>query len=108
MNEDDDVSDGVTEDDLKRALKEVRGKKIILKMKHKLKKNLRARSKNKNLKEMEDYLESKGIKVNKESLRTRIKQRKSIKELENNKDKFAKKALNEDDSDDENLLPIKD
>lgn len=84
--EDDDSenSDGVTYDELKKALKEVRGKKSILKLKHKLKKNLRARSKNKRLADMEEHLERKGIQVNKESLRARIKSRKSIGDLEGN------------------------
>jgi hypothetical protein len=38
-----------------------------------LKKNLRARSKNKKIGALEQHLENKGIDVNKESLRTRIK-----------------------------------
>jgi hypothetical protein len=59
----------VTEDDLKSSLKEVRGKKILLKLNHKLKKNLRARSKNKDLAVMEAHLEKKGINYNKESLK---------------------------------------
>lgn len=98
QEEEDDNSDGVTEVDLKKSLKEVRGKKILLKMKHKLKKNLRARSKNKNLADMEAHLESKGIKVNKESLKMRVKKRRSILELEGNQDK---KALKFEDSDGE-------
>jgi hypothetical protein len=101
LMEDEENSDGVTEDDLKRALKEVRGKKIILKMKHKLKKNLRARSKNKKLADLEDHLESKGIDVNKESLKQRIK-KKSIGELETNADKASQKALAARDSDGDN------
>jgi hypothetical protein len=53
MEDEEEVNeDGVTEEDLRRALKDVRGKKIILKMKHKLKSKLRAKSKNKDLKEM--------------------------------------------------------
>lgn len=86
LMEDDDAenSDGVTYDELKKALKEVRGKKAIIKLQHKLKKNLRARSKNKKLSDMEEHLEKKGIQVNKESLRQRIKNRKSIGDLEGN------------------------
>lgn len=71
--EDDDNSEGVTEEDLKRALKDVRGQKEILKLNHKLKKNLRARSKNKKLADFEEHLEKKGIKANLESLRSRVK-----------------------------------
>lgn len=99
LMEDEENSDGIREEDLKRALKEVRSKKAILKLNHKMKKNLRARSKNKKLSEMEEHLEKKGIEVNKESLRQRIKKRRSIGDLEGNQDKLASKAL-EDESDD--------
>lgn len=71
--EEDKNSDGITEDELKKALQEVRGKKIILKLKHKLKKNLRARSKNKKLADFENHLDNLGIAVNKESLRLKVK-----------------------------------
>jgi len=74
--------DGVTEEDLKLALKEVHGKKTILKMQHKLKKNLRAKSKNKNIKDLEEHLDKMGIDVNKDTLRSRIKKRRSIGDLE--------------------------
>ncbi len=86
MQDDDESenSDGVTEEDLRRSLKEVRSKKAILKLQHKMKKNLRARSKNKNLADFEDHLEKKGIDANIENIRSRVKQRKSIKELEAN------------------------
>ncbi|MFN9982833.1 MAG: hypothetical protein ACK53Y_23085, partial [bacterium] len=53
LMEDEEDSDGVTEADLRRVLKEVRGKKAIIKMEHKMKKNLRARSKNKKLEDFE-------------------------------------------------------
>lgn len=98
MEEDDDeYSDGITEDDLKKALKEVRGKKTILKMKHKEKRNLRARSKIKKLSDMEEHLESKGINFNKESLKQRVKSRRSIGDLESNADKKSKRVLDSDD-----------
>jgi hypothetical protein len=45
---------------------------------------------------MEEHLASKGIDVNKESLRSRIKSRKTIIDLEGNLDKGAKKALTQD------------
>ncbi len=51
--------------------------------------NLRARSKNKKLSDLEEHLEKKGIDVNKESLRKRAKKRKSLAELEGNQDKLA-------------------
>jgi hypothetical protein len=47
---------------------------------------LRARSKNKKYEDLEKHLEKKGIDVNKESLRTRIKSKKSIADLEKNAD----------------------
>lgn len=73
LMQDADDSDDVTEVELRRSLKEVRGKKIIFKLNHKLKKNLRARSKNKKLEDFEEHLEKKGIDANLESLRARIK-----------------------------------
>ena len=39
---------------------------------------------------METHLENKGIDFNKDTLRQRVKKRKSIAELENNQDKKAK------------------
>jgi ppGpp synthetase/RelA/SpoT-type nucleotidyltranferase len=84
MEDDDENSDGVTYDELKKSLKEVKGKKAIIKLNHKLKKNQRAKSKNKKLSELEEHLEKKGIQANIESLRQRVKNRKSIGELEEN------------------------
>lgn len=96
-------SEGITQDELKRSLKEVRSKKAIFKLQHKMKKNLRARSKNKNLLDFEEHLEKKGIDANIENIRDRIKKRRSIKELEANQDKLNKKAF-EEGEDDEKLL----
>lgn len=104
--EDEENSDGVTYDELKKVLKEVRGKKAILKLNHKMKKNLRARSKNKKLSEMEEHLEKKGIQVNKESLRQRVKNRKSIGELEGNQDKLAGKALEDGSDSDDDMMDV--
>ena len=105
QDEDSEDSEGVTEEDLKRSLKEVRSKKAILKLQHKMKKNLRARSKNKKLEDLEEHLEKKGIEANIDNIRNRIKQRKSIKELEANQDKLNKKAFEDsDDSSDEKML----
>ncbi len=97
LMESEEEEEGLTQGDMKRSLKEVRGKKTILKMQHKLKRNLRAKSKNRDIGEMEAHLESRGISVNKESLRNRIKSRKTIIDLEGNLDKGAKKALAESD-----------
>lgn len=82
--DDDSDSDGVTEADLRKALKEVRDKKSFIKMEHKMKKNLRARSKNKKLGDLEEHLEKKGINANLDSIRARAKARRSIAELEGN------------------------
>ena len=88
MDDSDDDEEGITESDLRSALKDVRHKKAIFKMDHKLKKNLRARSKNKKLEDLEEHLEKKGIQANIESLRQRVKKRKTIAELEGNQDKL--------------------
>lgn len=101
LMEDEENSDGIREDDLKRALKEVRSKKAIFKLNHKMKKNLRARSKNKKLSDMEEHLEKKGIDFNKESLKSRVRSRKSIGELEGNQDMLAQKAIDEDSGDED-------
>ena len=106
MQGDDDDSDGITEDDLKRSLKEVRGKKALFKLNHKLKKNLRARSKNKNLEDFEEHLEKKGINANIDSLRQRVKKRRGIAELEGNQDKLTKKALRAESSEDEQMEDV--
>jgi hypothetical protein len=90
---DDEDSDGVTQEELKKALREVRGKKALFKLNHKLKKNLRARSKNKKLDDFEEHLEKKGIDADIEAIRARAKKRRGIKELEDNQDKKVGKAL---------------
>ena len=76
---DDDDSEEVAEEDIKRSLKEVRAKKALFKLEHKMKKNLRARSRNKKLGDLEEHLEKKGIAANIESIRERVKSRKTIK-----------------------------
>jgi len=88
MEDEDSDEEGITESELRAALKEVRHKKAIFKMEHKMKKNLRARSKNKKLEDFEEHLEKKGIQANIESLRQRVKKRKTIGELEGNQDKL--------------------
>jgi len=103
LMEDEEDSDGVTEADLRRVLKEVRGKKAIIKMEHKMKKNLRARSKNKKLEDFEEHLEKKGINANIDSLRQRVKKRKTIGELEGNQDKLNTKAFAQEDEEMEDV-----
>jgi hypothetical protein len=82
-----------------------------LKQKSLLKKKRRAKSKIKQLDEMADELESKGIAVNRESLATRAKSRRTIASLEEAQDKNAKKALgleSDDESDDDDRELNKD
>lgn len=88
LMEDEEDEDDVTEAELRKAWREVRSKKALIKMEHKMKKNLRARSKNKKLEDLEEHLEKKGIAANLESLRQRVKNRRSIAELEANQDKL--------------------
>ena len=95
MEDDDDEE--ITEGELRSALKDVRDKKAIFKMQHKMKINLRARSKNKKLEDLEEHLEKKGINANIDSLRQRIKKRKTIGQLESNQDKLRDKALVDDE-----------
>lgn len=89
---------GISMGELKQALKEVRSKKAIYKLNHKLKSKLKARPKSKKLSEMVDHFESKGIDVNKESLRSRSKSRRTLGDLEAAQDKLAARVL-ADDSD---------
>jgi len=88
---------GIGMAELQDSLKEVRGKKAIAKMNHKLKAKNRVHARQHNLTEMIDDLESKGIAVNKESLRSRSKSRRTIAEIEAGQDRYAKDALDESD-----------
>lgn len=100
--EESDNSDGVTFADLKSSLKEVRAKKAIKKLQHKMKAGKSVRTATVKLTEMVDKMESKGIAVNKDTLRARSKSRKSIAELEKNQDEKAKRVL--DESGDESVV----
>ena len=74
--------DGVTMEELKASLAEVRQKKAIFKNRHKLKGKLVVRDKKAKVSEMIEHFENIGVNVNKESLRSRSKTRRSIGELE--------------------------
>lgn len=93
--EDSDNSDGVTFADLKSSLKEIRGKKAIKKSQHRLKIKSKVHPKTAKLSEFVEKLESKGIEVDKENLRSRSKSRKSIADLEKAADDKAKRILDE-------------
>lgn len=74
--------DGISRAQLSKSLKEVRSKKAIIKLNHKLKKNLRARSRNKKMSDLQEHMESKGIDANFDAIKARIKTRRSITDLE--------------------------
>ena len=102
----DEVIDGVATSELKSVLKQVRGKKALLKQEHKIKAKNTVHAKPQNLSEVLSGLEAKGYEPNKESIRSRSRVRKSIMDLEGNQDDLAKRALDSDDGsivDDEDL-----
>ncbi len=88
---------GVTMAELQASLKEVRSKKIIAKMNHKLNSKNRVHKRNLNLSELTEDLREKGFDVNKESLRSRSKVRKSLMDVEGGQDKLASNVLDSDD-----------
>jgi len=89
---------GITMPELRMSLKEVRNKKCLAKMNHKLKIKNKVVKKTISLTQMEEDLKSKGFDVNTESLRSRSKVRRGIKEIEEGRDRVTRLAL-EDDSD---------
>jgi len=95
----DEEIDGIKTSDLKLSLKEVRAKKAIYKMEHKLKINRTHFNKKHDLTDVIEHMESKGIPVNKEKLRSHSKVRKSIKDLEDAQDKKANRLLADSESD---------
>jgi len=102
--------DGITTKDLAAAVKKVRGKINILKQRHVLKAKRRAVSRIKNLDEMTEALEKKGIDVNKESLATRVKNFKRIDDLEYAQEMKAREELGieGDDSDESGMSLMSD
>ena len=102
--------DGITTKDLAAAVKKVRGKISILKQRHVLKAKRRAVSKIKNLDEMTEALQKKGIDVNKESLATRVKNFKRIDDLEYAQEMKAREELGieGDDSDESGMSLMSD
>jgi hypothetical protein len=104
MNADSENSDDVDFDQLKGSLKQVRGKKAILKERHKMKGTNHLKPKNIRLSEIVDGMQAKGHDVNVENIRSRSKSRKTLMDLEGAQDKLAKDALDmssdEDVSDD--------
>ena len=93
---------GITLSDLLTSLKQVRGKKALAKLDHKLKQSTLVHKRQHNVTDMIEGLKSKGIDVNEESLRARAKTRKTISEIEGGQDKLTKNVLK--DSDDEDVV----
>lgn len=94
----------VTIAELRKSLKEVRSRKTLAKLNHKLNIKNKVNQKVVKLSEMTKDLEAKGYDVNKESLRSRSKVRRSISELEAGADNFAKRVLDSDDEDDKMVV----
>lgn len=100
---------GVTLSDLKKSVLKVRGKINVIKLRSQLKSKRRASSKIKKLNEMTEELKARGIKVNEETLASRVKNPRRIGELEAAQDKKAKAVLGEsDESDDDDRDMIDD
>jgi len=97
--------DGIGMDELKASLAEVRSKKAIFKNRHRLKGKLVVRDKKAKVSDMIEHFESIGVKVNKESLRSRSKTRRGIADLENAQDRKAGDAL---DGSDDDEMPVED
>ena len=74
--------EGISTKDLAAAVKKVKGKINIIKQRSILKAKRRVTSKIRDYNEMTEELEKRGIEVNKESLATRIKNRRTIDDLE--------------------------
>ena len=81
-SDDDENSDGITMDELKKSLAEIRSKKAIFKQRQRLKGKLVHRDAKVKVSDMINHFESIGVPVNKESLRSRSKTRRGISELE--------------------------
>lgn len=73
---------GISNKDLEAAVKKVKGKINIIKQRSILKAKRRVTSKIRDYNEMTEELEKRGIEVNKENLATRIKNRRTIDDLE--------------------------
>lgn len=107
MEESSSDEDGISKADLDACIKKVKGKINIIKTKSKMKAKQRVSSKIRDLQEMTEDLEERGIKVNKESLATRVKNPRRIADLEEAQEKKAKQQLDlSDDSDDEDDVEV--
>jgi hypothetical protein len=96
----DEVIDGIANSELKESLKVVRGKKTLLKQEHKLKAKNTKFLRTHDMSTVIEHFESKGVEINKDSLRSHSRTRRTISDLEGAKDALAKKALESDDESD--------
>ena len=99
-----DNSDGITMGDLQKSIKQVRHDKGVIKLNSKMKSKLRVHKTKTTVDEIAEKMEKKGIEVNRESLRSKSKTRRSIGDLEDKADKLAKKALDSSDEDGEDIV----
>lgn len=96
----DEVIEGISTSELKDSLKQVRGRKTILKLEHKLKAKNTKFMRTHKMTDVIEHFESKGIELNKDNLRSHSRVRRTIEDLEGAKDALATKALDSDgDSD---------
>ena len=93
-------SDGVTMKDLQKSIKQVRYDKALIKLQSKMKSKATIHKTKAKMSDMVEHFEKVGIEINKESLRSRSKTRRSIADLESAADNLAKKALDSDDDED--------
>lgn len=96
----DEVIEGISTSELKDSLKQVRGRKAILKQEHKLKAKNTKFMRTHKMTDVIEHFESKGVEINKDSLRSHSRVRRTIEDLEGAKDALAKKALDSDDESD--------
>ena len=102
--EESENSDGINYSDLKRSLKQVRNDKAIIKLNSKMKSKQRITPKIVKTSDIIKKMESKGIEVNKESLRSRSKTRRSIADLEGAADRLAAAALDSDGNEEDIVM----
>lgn len=90
MEESSSDEDGISKADLDAAIKKVKGKINIIKIKSKLKAKRRAHSRIRDLNSMTEDMQTKGIEVNADNLAKRVKNIRRIADLEAAQDKKAK------------------
>jgi nucleolar GTP-binding protein len=92
----DEEIEGIRNSELKLSLKEVRSKKAIKKIEHKMKSKRSRHAKQHDMSDVVEHFESKGIAIDKDALRSHSKVRRGIQSLEDAQDAKAKAILGED------------